>query len=253
MKPATIGVISFILGSCFSVAVLAGTGKIDSANRAEIEAVVREFIEEHPDVIIESVQNWQQGKTEKQAENVQKTLKDSHDALYNTKYDGTAGPKDADVTIVEFFDYNCPACRMMFKGLDQVIRKDKNVRVVFKEMPIFGPPSNENSKIGMAVALIAPEKYLAFHEKVMGQEERLSPEQMLKIAVDVGVKKGEITKLTEGDALLPNIAANHQLADKLNINGTPGLVIGDQVIASAIPGEELERIIKDIRAKKEKE
>lgn len=248
MKPIIAGIVGFILGAGASVGVLASTGKLSGgADRAEIEAVVKAFIEEHPDLIIESVQKWQQGQTSGQVEKAKETLKEKEDALYRSKYDGSIGPKDADVTIVEFFDYNCPACRMMFKSLDQTVKKDKNLRVVFKEMPIFGKASSENSKIGMAVALIAPEKYFAFHEKIMSQEARLMPEQVLDIAVKLGIDKAEITKLTDGDELLPHIAENHQLAAALNINGTPGLVIGDQVIPSAVPADELARIIKQRR------
>lgn len=251
MKPAILGVTSFFAGAAISAAVLAaGTAPAGGAiNKEEVEKIVHAYILEHPDVIVDSVKKWQEGQSSRQTAAAKEVIKDKHDAIFNDDIDGYAGNPKGDVTVVEFFDYNCPACKMMFKGLDELVKKDKNVKIIFKEMPIFGEQSNKNSSVGIAVAKLAPEKYLAFHEGMMAHEGRITPEAAIAIAVGLGLKESDIKEEMEKDYVAKQIQQNHLLADELGVRGTPALIIGDELIPSAIDYNTLKTQIENLRKK----
>ncbi len=252
MKPALLGISAFVAGAAISATVLA-SGKTETGgtlNKAEVETIVHEYIMANPKVILDSVEKWQRGETDRQAEAAKDQIKDRHDEIFNDKIDGYGGNTKGDITIVEFFDYNCPACKMMFKGLDELIKKDDNVKVIFKEMPIFGPQSEQNSLVGLAVASLAPEKYLAFHEGVMGKEGRITSDEAIKIAVGLGLKEDAIREEMKNEALVKQIQKNHALADSLNVRGTPAIVIGNKLIPSAMGYEALKTLVEEERKKR---
>lgn len=248
MKPAILGVVSFVAGAAISAAVLASSNaSAPAADKETIEKIVHDYIMANPEVIVESVKKWQDGEQERQLESAKDIIKEKHDAIYNDKTDAYGGNPKGDVVIVEFFDYNCPACKMMFKGLDELVKKDSNVKVIFKEMPIFGEQSNQNSAVGLAVAELAPEKYFAFHEGMMAHEGRISPEQSIRIAVGLGLKEDEIRKTMEKESVAKKIQETHLLANDLQIRGTPALVIGDKLIPSAVDYNSLKQLVEGER------
>jgi len=252
MKPIAIGALSFILGAAGGAAVMASSdaAPTGAVNKAEIETIVHDYIMANPQVLVDSVQKLQQAETTRQSEEAKTEIKNAHDAIFNDAKDGHTGPANADVVVVEFFDYNCPACKMMFKGLDELAHKDKNVRIVFKELPIFGPSSEENSRVGIAVSALAPEKYFAFHEKVMGSEGRISSEQAIIFAKELGIDEAKLKDEMQKDYVNEKISANHALAEKLNVSGTPAIIVGDELIPSAMDYASLKKLVDDARKKK---
>lgn len=248
MKPLVTGAVSFVVGAAASAGVLASSnvtpGNLD---KAAVESIVHDYIIANPDVIVESVQKWQQGNSNKQSEAAKEAVKKEQKALLNDSKDGAHGPKNADVTVVEFFDYNCPACHMMFKGIDELAHKDKKVRIVFKELPIFGQQSEENSRVGLAVVGLAPEKYFEFHEKMMGGEGRKTPEQAIKYAVELGLKEEDVKNEMQKEYINAKINANHELAEKLGVSGTPALVVGEQLVPSAVDYPSLKSMVENER------
>lgn len=246
MKPAILGVVSFAAGAAISAAVFA-SGTTTATDKQAIETIIRDYIQEHPQEIVDSVKKWQMGESDRQMEAAKGKVQEKHAQLYEDKSDAYGGNPDADLVIVEFFDYNCPACKMMFQGLDKLVKTDKNVKVIFKEMPIFGDQSNQNSGIGLAVAKLAPEKYFAFHEGMMSHEGRIAPADAIKIAVGLGLKEEDIRKEAESEAVKDKINANHDLANELNIRGTPAIVIKDVLIPSAMGFNELKAKVDEAR------
>lgn len=254
MKPAILGVVSFVAGAAISAAVFASGATAttpataaSAADKEAVEKIVHDYIMKNPDVIVESVKKWQEGEQERQLEAAKDVIKKNHDAIYNDKTDAYGGNPKGDVVVVEFFDYNCPACKMMFKGLDELVKKDSNVKVVFKEMPIFGEQSNKNSAVGLAIAELAPEKYFAFHEGMMAHEGRITPEQAIKIGVSLGIKEADIKKTMEKESITKKIQETHLLANELQVRGTPAVIIGDKLIPSAVDYNSLKQIIEEER------
>ncbi len=254
--------IGLLIGTALGSSVVASTGAplIGSGGGADkdaIKQIVRDTIMEEPKLILDSVQKFQESEQKKALQGANDALKDSEiqKALYEDPNAAIAGNKDAKRTVVEFFDYNCGVCKMMFKNIDELIKKDKDVRVIFHEYPIFGPVSDTNSKLGFAVWRLYPEKYYDFHSKVMTHEGgRVDEKAMLAIASDLGMNADKIKSESQKEEIQKLLEANRELGNKLQIRGTPTLVIGDEIVPHAIALDELESRLdgkKDAEEKKE--
>lgn len=234
-------IIGLLAGTALGGSVVASTGA-GSPNEEAVKKIVRQTISEEGKLIIESVQKFQESERTNQVKNATEALKDKavKDAVYAAEGVGATGPADSKKILVEFFDYNCPACKMQYKMLSELLKKDKSVRVLFREYPIFGPQSETNSKIGLAVAKIAPEKYLAFHEKMMTHEGRAAEKDALGFVKAIGVSVDKVKEEMKNPALDEALKANRELGEKLHIQGTPTLVIGDEMVPHAMSAEEIE-------------
>ncbi len=253
-------IIGLLVGTALGGTVVASTGTVPgtsgSMDDEAVKKIVRQVISDEPRLIIESVQKFQAEEQKQQTTDASAMLKDKdiHDALYNSPDNAFFGPKESVRTVVEFFDYNCPVCKMQFKGLDAEVKKDPTLRVVFIEFPIFGPVSDTNAKLGLAVWRLYPEKYYEFHEKMMstpghGPGNNEPTYQFMKdLGMDVEKVKAEADKKEVGDILVKN----RELGTKLHVQGTPLLIIGDDIIPHAIDPEELEGRLKALDGKKEK-
>lgn len=226
-------------------APILGTSSQGGLDKAAVEQIVRDTIANEPKLLIDSLQKYTEGQRKAQTDDASAVLKDKalRDQIVNYPHAAFTGPKDSDRVVVEFFDYNCPACKFMFKSIETLVAKDKTVKVVFREYPIFGPVSEANSRIGVAIANLYPDKYYAFHTKMMGHEGRTDEATTLGYAKELGMDieklKTEAAK-KETQAVLDDGRA---LGEKLKIQGTPTLVIGDQLVPHALSFEELEKAV----------
>lgn len=249
-------VIGLLVGTALGGSVIAATGApVTSGGATDNEAIkkiVREVIDQEPKLILDSVQKFQIEQQKQQTASASEALKDPaiHEKLYNNPDFASVGPKDAKRTVVEFFDYNCPVCKSQFKSLDALVKKDKSVRVVFVEFPIFGPVSDTNSKLGLAVNRLYPDKYFAFHEMMMGVPGHGpgNNEPTLKFIKELGMDVEKVKAESEKKEVADILIANRELGDKLQVRGTPLLVIGDEIIPHAIDMAELESRLSAIKA-----
>jgi protein-disulfide isomerase len=158
-----------------------------------------------------------------------------------------AGNKDGDITIVEYFDYNCPYCRKLAPELAQVVFDDGKVRMIFKDWPIQGPVSVYASKIALATKY--QDKFTEAHEALMGTSSRLTESRIrqllanAKIDVDRAVKDG-----TAHEADINTILKrNNQQATAFGFNGTPAFIIGKFRVPGALTMAQFEQAIGDAR------
>lgn len=251
-------IVGLLAGTVLGGAVVANTNIVPGAtsSAADPEAVkiiVRDVILNEPQLIIESVQKFQIAEQKKQQESANEVLKDPavREQVFNDPNAASTGPKDSKRVVAEFFDYNCGACKMMFKSLDTVMKKDPSMRIVFHEYPIFGPVSDTNAKIGLAVDRLYPEKYFEFHVRMMTHEGKVDEKTAMSIAKDLGMDTAKIKTESEKKELAAIIESNRELGNKLRIQGTPTLVIGDDIIPHGISPEELEMRLDAATTKKE--
>ncbi|QND69623.1 DsbA family protein (plasmid) [Mesorhizobium loti] len=171
------------------------------------------------------------------------------DALFNDPAAPTAGNPEGDVALVTFFDYNCPPCRNAALNIQQAIKDDWSLKLVFKEFPILGPAS----KFAAVAALASHKqgKYEAFHRALMGFHDLVNERSTLTIAADVGLDVEQLKRDMEDPAIADAIARNGALAGDLYITGTPALVVGDEVIPGMVDVATLQRSIANARAKPE--
>jgi protein-disulfide isomerase len=206
---------------------------------------VKEYILANPEIILEAVQTLRRKQEEAQKKAAEEALKSRRAELQGATDLPVGGNPKGDVTIVEFMDYRCGYCKGAQPTLDQVMRADGKIRFVLKEFPILGPASRTASKA--AIAANKQGKYLAFHTALMAYPNNLTDEVIFALARQVGL---DVAKLKD-DMNAPEVEAliekTHKLAQDLGINGTPGFVIGDQIIPGAVSADELKKKIAEAR------
>ena len=213
-----------------------------------IEEVVKKVIQDNPELIIKSLQNYELKKRSDEVVKASQNLKSLEGELKNNAFSPVAGNPQGDVTIVEFFDYHCGYCKRFFAELKQFLEQDKNVRVVFKEFPILSEDSKMASKAALAVNTIDKTKYLAFHNLLMKSSGGFDMNSLTAKAKEIGIDSEKFTKAMENPAIEKELENNRKLAEALNISGTPGIIIGQEITPGAIGLEELKARVASARA-----
>ena len=230
-----IGLFAAAAGAAATVAVMASGTPVSTNDRTAIEKIVRDYILSHPEILPEAMDNLR-------AREIAKVVNANRKALETPFASAWEGAADADVTIVQFFDYNCSFCRASMADIEKLLAADKRIRVVYRELPVLGPDSENAARISLAAAKAG--KYAAFHRAVYaaGQPE---PRTVERIAKGLGV---DLTFASD-PAAMAEINANLGLARPLQITGTPAWVIGDRTLSGAVGYEALKDAVAAARAR----
>ncbi|MBI1239666.1 MAG: thioredoxin domain-containing protein [Alphaproteobacteria bacterium] len=244
-----------IAGALAAVGLLAAWGLSGTAraaedapplDRAAIEQIVREYLLAHPDILIDMTEALEAQENAKQSAAVRDVLTASRPEIEHDGYSHVAGNPNGDVTIVEFFDYNCGYCKHALDPLLSFVEADGNTRLVIKEFPILGPNSLVASKAAMA-AQRQEGKYWDFHLAMMRHAGPVNETAVFAIAQDVGLDVEKLKTDMADPAIGEQITKNHTLAANLKVTGTPTFVIGDQVLAGAHEFDELKAFVAQAR------
>ena len=165
--------------------------------------------------------------------------------------DPVTGNPQGTLTVVEFVDYNCGYCKRSAPLIQELLKKDKEIRYIYKEFPILSDTSVYASKAALAVNALEPAKYEAFHNALMAHPGALkSNDDVMNVAKKQGLDWSKIVAKINDPAIDKKIATNHAIAQTLNITGTPAFIIGDQLLRGAPQSlEMLEESIKQARSK----
>jgi protein-disulfide isomerase len=213
-----------------------------------IEELIRQYILDHPEVIVESVQKYHEHQQAAEQEAGQAAVSKHREALEQDPAAPVAGNPRGDVTIVEFFDYHCGFCKRVLPTVQELLKTDPGVRYVFKEFPILGPESVIAARAALAVWRLQPDKYLAFHVALMQSRGSLAEEQVLAIAGKVGVDREKLQQAMARPEIEEILKRNFELAQDLRIRGTPAFVIGDKLVPGAVSLDQLREMIAAVRA-----
>ena len=212
-------------------AALSAAEAFSNDETKSIENIVKDYIAKNPEIIGDAFLELQRRQvTEQEAQQSQAIAKNA-DALFRSSYDYVAGNAKGDVTVVEFFDYNCPFCRRAFNDIVKLIKTDSKVRVVFKELPLLGKPSEDSARL--AIAAIPQGKYFEFHAELLKIKGRVTKSVALKVAKKLGMDVEKLEKDMNDPKVDAALAANRTVADKIGLQGTPLYLIGDQIIPGA--------------------
>jgi protein-disulfide isomerase len=170
-------------------------------------------------------------------------------ALFSSAHQVTLGNPDGDVTLVEFFDYSCGFCKRAMPDLLTLLKDDPKLKIVLKELPILGPGSLDAARVAIAVRMQDPggQKYVAFHQELLGDAGPAGREKALAAAKDQGLDMTRLEQDMASDEIVATIKEDVQLASAVGITGTPGYVIGKQVVHGAVGIAELKRKIDAAR------
>jgi protein-disulfide isomerase len=218
----------------------------DATQSEAIEALVRQYILEHPEVVVEALQRYEQQQQAAEAERQAAAIVALADQLTADPRDPVIGNPDGDVTLVEFFDYRCGFCKRMTGVLTQLVDEDPNLRVVMKEFPILSRESGQAARA--ALAGLRQGKYEAFHFALM-EGGALTDDEILAIAASVGLDTDELQDAMQDPAIGAALRDNLALAEKIGITGTPAFIVGNTLVPGAVSIEELRAKIAAARAK----
>lgn len=216
--------------------------------KVEIEKVVHDYIITNPEVIKDAIDEL--GKREKVAEAAvrEKAVNQHGDKIVNSPNQAVVGNPNGDVTLVEFFDYNCGYCKQSLNSVAKLIEADPKLRVVLKDFPILGPDSVEAAQIATAARMqLDSQKFWDFHRKLLTTRGHIGKQQALAAAKEVGADMARLEKdmsSAETKAALKEVAS---LADELRFDGTPAWVIGKEAIIGGVPYAQLKAKIDNMR------
>jgi protein-disulfide isomerase len=240
------------LGAILGLAAFAATAVSSPASAAEldrsgVETIVREYLLEHPEVIRDALEELDRREKAAAEQARLQAVTDSADVLFNSTRQVVIGNPDGDVTMVEFFDYNCGYCKRAHGDMTRLIEEDGNLRVVLKEFPVLGQGSVEAAQVAIALNIVAPEKYEEFHEALLLQRGQANRASALEAAAGVGVSAEQLAKALEGDTAAQTIEEVYSLANRLGLTGTPSYVIGEEVVMGAVGYDQLKEKISSLR------
>ena len=226
-------------------AAQAETVTIDVNDRAAVETIVREYILKNPEIITEALAILQEHEELAELERQRVALVTRQDEIFNSQSPIMGNP-NGDVTLVEFFDYQCSYCKRVLDDVFAVTEDDPGLRVVFKDLPILGPAS----AVAARAALAARNQglYTEYHNALMGHRGQLSEQVIFDIAADVRLNVDRLRRDMEAPEIREELNANIRLAQQLGIRGTPAFVIGDQIVPGAHSLQEIEAFIERARS-----
>jgi protein-disulfide isomerase len=216
--------------------------------KEEFEQRVRAYLLEHPEVIAEAIQRLELRERTAQASAAKSTLQTRADEILRDPDSPVGGNPSGDVTLVEFFDYNCPYCRQVAPHMVKAEAGDPKLRIVYKEFPILGPDSTFAAKA--ALAAHRQGKYAALHRALMETKGKVTEKTVLDTVGRLGLDVKRLKADMVDPAIQAHIDRNLALARALQINGTPSFVIGEQIVPGAVDLATLGRLIREAREKK---
>ena len=218
----------------------------DGIDEDRIKELVLEAIRENPGIVFEAAQLFEQQQQALQAQAAAQVFDTEKATLENDPNAPVLGNPDGDVTVVEFFDYNCPYCRRVKPEMEALLAADPNVRVVYREWPILGDGSVFAARA--ALASRNQGKYEEFHWAMMQLKERAEEASILRTAEDIGLDVAQLRRDMNGPEIEEHIQTSMRLAQSLGFSGTPSFVIGDSLAPGLIQADQMIELVDQARA-----
>jgi protein-disulfide isomerase len=220
----------------------------DPAFQQAVEQVVEQYLRAHPEVIEQTLQALQAKRETEERERVQNLIAARQKDLLHDPNAPVSGNLKGDVTVVEFFDYRCGYCKRVAPAVTQLQQDDPNVRVVYKDFPILGEASEVAARAALASKVQG--KHVAFHESLLASKNELTHETIFIIAAEVGLDIEQLKRDMGAPLIQATIERNQMLAKELGINGTPGFIIGKELVPGALELKDLQNLIRQVRQEK---
>lgn len=238
---------AFLIAGAALPATASAADSFSDAQKTEIETVVRDYLIKHPEVVLQAMQELQARQEKEEKAQQQAALKDNRRALLSNPDDPVMGNPKGDVTVVEFFDYQCGYCKRVFPSLMDTIKADGKVRVVMKELPVLGPASIVAARHALAAKMQGQAKYDAFHNTLMAARGPVTEDSIMSAARTAGLDTTRLATDAKRPEIEQQLRANMELASALGISGTPAFVIGDTLIPGAVEAPVLKKAIDEAR------
>jgi len=247
-----------LLSSALALALAVSTLAVPMTARAEetfsktqtneLHNIIREYLMDNPEILNEMITKLQSAEREQQDKRAKDAISSNADKLFRNSEDVVVGNPDGNVTMVEFFDYNCGYCKRSVAEVLRLTEEDKDLRIVMKEFPIL----SEGSTIAARAALASKKqgKYWEFHLAMMAASGGIdSEDKVMAIAGETGldVAKLKADMVADAASIEKHITETRELAQQLGINGTPAFIVDQNLFPGAVPYDQLASSVKDVR------
>lgn len=240
------GIISAQIGASAASTPAPAAGGLTDAEVAEIETTVRTYLMREPQIMRDVFQALEVKEEQEQADKLKSFMAENADALHGGTEGLVLGNPDGDVTLVEFFDYNCGYCKRALGDLMTLLDTDSNLKVVMKEFPILSPGSREAAQVSLAVAKQG-DKYRDFHAQLMQTPGQVNMSKAMRLADELGLDMEQLKADIASEETEAELNATMELAQAIGIRGTPAYVIGDELVPGAIGLDNLRSMIQQLR------
>jgi protein-disulfide isomerase len=222
-----------------SVALPAAAAEFSPAQTKAIGDIVRNYLVNNPEVLRDAMVELDRREKAEQAAVREKILDDNGMLLSSSHHDVVGNP-NGKITLVEFFDYNCGYCKKSLEDLAKLMKEDSNLRVVLKDFPVLGPGSVEAAQVAAALQKqFGSDKFWTYHQKLLATRGQVGKTQALAVAKEMGADMGRLDRDMASPDVKAGIQETMQLADKLNLTGTPSWIVGREVVIGAVGYDEL--------------
>ena len=238
-------IIAFLVINLLTASTSSATESAFSPDQKDqLNRLIRQYIYDHPEVIIDAIQRLQSRQKAEEQTRVISAIKENKENLESDPEAPVIGNPNANITVVEFFDYRCGYCKRVFTNMVSILRENPNVRFVLKEFPILGAESLVASRASLAVWRTHKDKYQAFHAALLEARGGMPKAKILSIAEKLGINKNQLKKDMNDPAIDRILNKNRHLGQALNINGTPAFIFGDKLIPGALDLDTMRQMIK---------
>lgn len=238
-----------VIGAAFAVSMASGLASLPAsaqssfsdAQKAEIGAIIKEYLLAHPEVLQEAAAEFEKRANAAQTAKQQAAVAQYSEMIFNSPRGVMLGNRAGDVTMVEFFDYNCGYCKRAMDDMLALMKADPKLRIVLKEFPVLGPGSVEAAQVAIAVRMqdASGKKYLDFHQKLLGGRGQADRARALAAAKEAGLDVARLERDMQSPEVKATLEESFRLAEAMGMNGTPSYVIGKDVVVGAVGIEAL--------------
>jgi protein-disulfide isomerase len=217
----------------------------DAITEARVRELVRETLLANPEILMEAIAILEDRAAQDRVTGSAEMIAAQRQLLERDPNAPVLANADGDVTIVEFFDYNCPYCRRVVPAVEGLIETDSGIRLVYREWPILG----EGSVFAARAALAARQQglYEEFHAAMMGMNGRAEERSVLIIAEEIGLDIDQLRADMEAPEVAEHIETSMRLAELLGITGTPTFILGNNLVPGAVEQDVLQRLVEEVR------
>jgi protein-disulfide isomerase len=231
----------------------ARTQSFTAEQRSEIERIVKEYLLQNPDLLQDVMAELEKRQAVAEAEKHRSAIRQYSAAIFNSPRQVTLGNPQGDVTVVEFFDYNCGYCKRAMTDMLDLIKGDAKIKFVLKEFPVLGEASVQAAQVAAAVRMqdkTGGKKYLEFHQKLLSGRGQVDKARALVAAKEIGFDVGRIEKDMGSEEVRATLEESFKLAEALGLNGTPSYVVGSDVVIGAVGLNALKEKVNNARCGK---
>jgi protein-disulfide isomerase len=242
-----VAVVSLVVGAALASLFNGKGGAV--AGGGDMKVAVQEVLEQNPQLIVDAFQKGRARQQQEEAAKARENVGANLDKLEKNEKSPFIGNPKGDVVIVEFFDYSCGYCKRVIGDVTKLVEEDKNIKFVFKELPILGPGSEIAARAALAVHFLEPTKYFAFHKALLEFQGQKTEETVFDIARKTGLNAAKIKEEMKSTRVSELLKDDQELARSIGINGTPAFVIGGNLNPGAMDLGAMKAAVANARKK----